>query len=174
MSETAERSEPPDQPVPPPAGTGSGSGRCHWCGYSLKGLADRGNCPECGRSFTPDSANQLQPWPSALMICLRLGWPIAGLMLTATFLASSWGNDLRMLGTIIGYTMIVSVTINSYFQIRSMLRRSLPEQIRTQGPVAIWRKIGTTVCVIILLVFVGGPFVFGVGCLVLLSSMGRF
>ena len=108
------------------------------------------------------------------MICLRLGWPIAGLMLTATFLASSWGNDLRMLGTIIGYTMVVSVAINSYFQIRSMLRRSLPEQIRTQGPVAIWRKIGTTVCVIILLVFVGGPFVFGVGCLVLLSSMGRF
>lgn len=81
---------------------------------------------------------------------------------------------MRMLGTIIGYTMVVSVAINSYFQIRSMLRRSLPEQIRTQGPVAIWRKIGTTVCVIILLVFVGGPFVFGVGCLVLLSSMGRF
>ncbi len=92
-------------------------------------------------------------------------------MLTATLLASSWSNNLQMLGRLIGYTMSGSVTSNSYFQVRSMLRRSLPEQIRTQGPVAIWRKIGTTICVIILLVFVGLPFGFFVACLIIIRNM---
>lgn len=152
-----------------------GSGRCHWCGYSLKGLAERGNCPECGTSYSSESANRLQPWPSALKICVRLGWPIAGLMLAGLILVAP-GSDAGAwaIGMIIGYAMIVAVGFNSYFQVRSMLRRSLPEGIRTRGPVAIWRKIGTTVCVIILLVFVGGPFVFGVGCLILLSNFNRF
>ncbi len=169
MSDTAERSEPPDQPVPPLAGTSGGSARCHWCGYSLQGLPVRGSCPECGRDYTPETARRLQPWPSALKICLRLGWPIAGLMF-AGFILITAGNNWVM-GLIVGYSMVVAVCFNGYFQVRSMLRRSLPEGIRTRGPVAIWRKIGTTICVIILLVFVGGPFVFGVGCLIVLSSL---
>ncbi len=152
----------PSDPKPAPR-----SGRCHWCGYSLKGLAERGNCPECGTSYAPETAARLQPWPSASTICVRLGWPIAGLML-AGFIGINEGGLLS--GLIIGYAMIVAVGFNSYFQVRSMLRRSLPEGIRTRGPVAIWRKIGTTICVIILLVFVGGPFGFGVACLIMLSQ----
>ncbi len=92
MSDTAERSEPPDQPVPPSAGTGSGSGRCHWCGYSLTGLAARGNCPECGTSYAPESANRLEPWPSALKISVRLGWPIAGFMFGGFILITAGHN----------------------------------------------------------------------------------
>ncbi|MCH8314653.1 MAG: hypothetical protein IIA64_01660 [Planctomycetes bacterium] len=178
MNDTAERVEPPDQPVPAPAGTGNGSGRCHWCGYSLVGLADRGNCPECGTSYSPQSTNRLQPWPSAVKICVRLGWPIAGMMLAGFLIVNGddpgmiWRGPLSTsekiwnIGWIIGYAMIVAVGFNSYFQVRSMLRRSLPEGIRTRGPVAIWRAIGTTVCVIILLVFVVAPCVIFVACLI--------
>ncbi len=174
MSDRSDQSKLPDKPVPPPAGTGSGSGRCHWCGYSLTGLAARGNCPECGTSYAPETVARLQPWPSALKICLRLGWPIAGLMFGG-FLVMTAGNNvepwvMRLVGSIIGYAMVGAVGFNSYFQVRSMLRRSLPEGIRTQGPVAIWRKIGTTICVIIILVSVG-PVVFFIGCLIIVSGM---
>ena len=164
--------------VPPVTLPTATTGRCHWCGYQLQGLPIYGNCPECGKEYTEKSATRLQPWPNALKICIRLGWPIAGLMLAGVLIVS--GNEPNMfssrpstssqqiwfIGSIIGYAMIVAVGINSYFQVRSMLKRSLPEKIRTRGPVAIWRTIGTAICVIILLVFVGFPLVFWVGCLI--------
>ncbi|MCH7847059.1 MAG: hypothetical protein IIB53_01730 [Planctomycetes bacterium] len=160
MNDTTERSEPPDQPVPPPAGTGSGSARCHWCGYSLKGLADRGNCPECGKSYSPETVTRLQPWPSALKICLRLGWPIIGLAVSILLFGSG--------ALVCGYPFLVAVPINSYYQVRSLLRRSLPERTRTVGIVAVLRAVGTTVCVIGLLAFLA-PFLFFAGCLIYLS-----
>ncbi len=171
----ADQDDPQGQPRPTKPSAGkriASSGRCHWCGYQLKGLPFlQGKCPECGKSYSPQTAARLQPWPSALMICLRLGWPIAGLVLAGSLLVvSTRSNDLRIEGTILGYVMVVSVAINSYFQVRSMLRRSLPEGIRTRGAVAIWRRIGTTICVISLLVLVA-PVVFFVGCLIILSGM---
>lgn len=135
-------------------------GRCDQCGYSLKGLPGRGVCPECGTAYTPESAARLKPWPSAMMICLRMGWPIAGLLVAGSLVGL--GNDrgigiLPFYGMTIGYIMVLAVAINSYFQVRSMLKTSLPNAIRTKGPVAVWRKIGTTICVIIMVLFVGGP-----------------
>lgn len=165
MSDTAERSEPPDQPVPPPAGTGSGSGRCHWCGYSLKGLPARGNCPECGKDYAPETAARLQPWPSALKICLRLGWPIVGSALS--ILSPIW-----VLRLVLGYPCLVAVPINSYYQVRWMLKRSLPERTRTTGMVAVLRTVGTTVCVIFALAFLL-PFILLAGCLIYLTLGGE-
>ena len=170
----ADQDQPQGQPRPTKPSVGkriASSGRCHWCGYQLKGLPFfHGKCPECGTSYSPKTAARLQPWPSALKICLRLGWPIAGLMFAGSILVTA-GSDVEpwVLGMIIGCAMVGAVGFNSYFQVRSMLRRSLPEGIRTQGPVAVWRKIGTTICVIIILVSVA-PVVFGVGCLILLSN----
>ncbi|MCH8823818.1 MAG: hypothetical protein IH984_09960 [Planctomycetes bacterium] len=157
----------------------STSGRCHWCGYQLKGLpilgecpecGTYGKCPECGKAYTAKSAARLQPWPSAYVICLRLGWPIVGLVISGILTVSTDSYDLQGWVMGFGYFMAVAIAINSYFQVRSMLRRSLPEQIRTKGPVAIWRKIGTTICVIILLVFIGGPLGISVACLIMLSN----
>ena len=178
MTEEGQSQSPPEQPAKehPPSKVSTQTiedGRCDQCGYSLKGLPGRGNCPECGSKYTPESAARLKPWPGALMICLRMGWPIAGLLFAGSLLLNTGRirDATWLVGMIIGYSMIVAVGINSYFQVRSMLRKSLPDAIRTKGPVAIWRKIGTTICVLILLVFVGGPFIFGVGCLIILSGM---
>ena len=167
--------QPSHPPVTLPMAT---SGRCHWCGYQLQGLPIYGKCPECGKDYTAKSAARLQPWPSTLKICIRLGWPIAGLMLAGFLILGGEdpgfptrgslpvSNQIWFIGSIIGYAMIVAIGFNSYLQVRSMLKRSLPEKIRTRGPVAIWRTIGTAICVIILLVFVGFPLVFWVGCLI--------
>ncbi len=151
-------------------------GRCHRCGYALSGLPAQGTCPECGTSYTPETSARLRPWPGPLAICCRLGWPIAGLVGAGSIIAAGnyamgdLGEVLAATGLVVGYAMVVAVAINSYFQVRSMLKRSLPEAIRTRGPVAILRKIGTTLCVTILVLFVGGPFVFGVACLIVLST----
>ena len=101
------------------------------------------------------------------MICLRLGWPIVGLLYAGYIIMKTGSGGVTWLpGMIIGYAMIGVVAFNSYFQVRSMLKLSLPENVRTKGPVAVWRKIGTTICVIILVLFVGGP-VACFGCVII-------
>ena len=169
MADQETSQSPTESSHPPVTLPTASSGRCHWCGYQLQGLPIYGKCPECGKDYTEQTAVKLKPWPSALKICLRLGWPIVGLVI-ATIMAASSKGEMQLQGTLIGYLMIVAIAINSYLQVRSMLRRSLPEQIRTKGPVAILRGVGTTLCIIILLVFVGGPLGLGVACLLMLSQ----
>jgi len=142
-------------------------GRCYNCGYSLVGLPKSGSCPECGTTYDVVLAQRLQPWPNAATICARLGWPIIGLVLAGMFGVTPGGGPVAIM---LWWAMIVAVAANSYFQVRSMLRKSLPESVRTKGPVAILRGVGTTICVIILLAFVGLPLAFGVGCLIMLAG----
>ena len=53
------------------------------------------------------------------------------------------GNDAAMVAGVFGtWAMMVALALNSYLQVRWMLKRSLPEQTRTRGPVAILRAIG--------------------------------
>ena len=159
---------PGDQPdATAPAVETFREGRCHNCGYSLVGLPKTGSCPECGTRYDEASARRLQPWPSAFRVCLRLGWPIAGLVVAGFFARTPGSTPVAFA---LGCAMVGAVAVNSYFQVRSMLRRSLPEAVRTEGPVAILRGIGTTICVIILLAFVGAPLVLGVGCLIVLAG----
>lgn len=135
--------------VPPVVRGGITSGRCHWCGYDLRGLAARGCCPECGKEYTPESAMRLTPPPSALMICLRLSWPLLGLVVFALPVAAGGSNAPAACGA---YAMLVAIPINSYYQVRSMLKKHLPEQKRTQGFILGLRALGTTVAVLVLLI----------------------
>jgi len=92
-----------------------------------------------------------------LEICLRLGWPIGGLLVSGLLFA---GGDPTVIAALSQpWAMIVAVPLNSYLQVRWMLKRSLPVKTRTRGPVAVWRAIGTTICVLLLLAFVGGAVV---------------
>ncbi len=165
-------------PTPPPMQARS-TGRCHECGYSLIGLGVSGNCPECGVPFTAETAGRIKPWPSAMSVCVRLGWPLGMLVvaiaMTQIGSTASGGNGdpLVVTGLLLGWASIVAIAINSYFQVKWMLKRSLPNRVRTRGPVAALRALGTTLCVLVLLGFVGLPLAFGIGCLVMLSS-GKF
>lgn len=166
---------PPTQPLRERPVQGEGpprtDGRCDQCGYSLVGLPTRGVCPECGSEYTNASATRLKPWPSAGKICLRLGWPLLGLaLMVAIGNSTPQRNDVVVVTSIItAWAFALAVPINSYFQVRSMLKKSLPEQRRTRGGIAVFRALGTTLCV---LVFLGllVPFVFLAACLIMMSG----
>ncbi len=152
--------EPPDpsQAAPPePSGDmvygESPLSRCPICGYSLVGLPVRGTCPECGSTYGPEKL--LKPWPSAGTICLQLGWPLLIALFGVTLMADQSGGAI--MGMLIVYAMLVVIPVNSYFRVRRMLRDSLPHNIRTRGPIAIMRAIGTVLCVVMFLIFFGLP-----------------
>ena len=161
-------SEPPEQATPPPSIANGDPRRCHWCGYSLRGLDANGNCPECGRTYDAHTSQQLQPWPSPLLIIIRLGWPVAGLALAVA--GVSVGEEIVGLPSLmVGYACLVALPINSYFQVRSMLKRHLPEAKRTQGSIATLRALGTAVCVLAAITFFIPVILLG-ACLVMLAG----
>lgn len=169
---------PPTQPkrlldeMAVPAADARRDGRCDQCGYALIGLPQSGVCPECGSRYTDASAKRLQPWPSAAMVCLRLGWPLAGMALAVA--AASAGRSADAGASILtGWACAIALPINSYFQVRSMLKKSLPEQKRTRGGIATLRAIGTTFCVLVFLVVLA-PFVFLAACLISMSGDGAW
>ena len=152
----------------PPAGIQPlTDGRCHWCGYQLRGLPGIGNCPECGKAYTPQSAAKLKPWPGAFMICIRLGWPLLGLVLAGLVEAVTQQGFIL----IYGYPMLLAVPINSYLQVRSLLKKHLPEQRRTAGTIAGLRAMGTVIAAIVLLLTLAPLLLFG-ACLIIMASGG--
>ena len=40
---------------------GAPAGRCRGCGYDLRLLGERRECPECGAAFTPAPVRPVQP-----------------------------------------------------------------------------------------------------------------
>ena len=122
------------------------SSRCHYCGYNLKGLEKEGKCPECGTEYTEESALRLKPRPGVLVICIRLGWP---LFVVIGLYILLFNGALR--GLFVGSIPVffVVVPMNGYFWMRTMLKKHLPEQKRTQGFIAGLRVIGTVVAVVV-------------------------
>lgn len=156
---------PPPNEHPPVAAPTVEEGRCDQCGYLLKGLPGRGVCPECGSEYTPESAARLKPWPSVMMICLRLGWPLFGLIFFGAISFVEYANLLACYG----YPMLVAVPVNSYFQVRSMLRKHLPEKKRTEGFIAGFRALGTVIAMLVFLLTIAPLLLFG-ACLIIMAG----
>ena len=149
---------PPVRPEASPEG--DDDRRCSTCGYQLTGIAARGTCPECGSQYAPQSL--LKPWPSAGRICWQLGWPILGVMLGTAMSQSG-----SIIGLVILWAMLVAIPVNSYSRVRKLLKDSLPDKVRKHGFVAVFRAVGTTLCVVLFLVFFGAP-IACIGCVMLM------
>jgi hypothetical protein len=52
------------------------AGYCGACGYDLRGLERRGDCPECGGWYAIDEAPAAGRARRALRAALRLLWPV--------------------------------------------------------------------------------------------------
>lgn len=164
---------PPTSPTAGPLAPGDLNGRCHACGYILYQVAASGQCPECGLSYSAESIQRLQPWPSAFDVCLRLGWPILGLfgavILGVMLPAGPKAETLSLLLVFVGAAFLLATPVNSWIQVRRMLKASLPEQKRTRGAVATLRALGTVVCILAFL-FLLLPFLLLGACLVMQMS----
>ena len=158
-----------DHETPPPEASGETleTGRCHWCGEDLSGKPLEGECPTCESPFDEESAHRLQPWPSPFWITLRLIWPVLGVLLTVPSLFGSTGGENSL---IVGYLFLLSLPINSIIQVRMILKRSLPEEKRTQGPIAVLRYLGIALCIFLLLSLLAPLILFG-ACLILLNGL---
>lgn len=144
--------------------------RCAKCGYQLNGLPLYGMCPECGSAYSPDSMHTITPWPSPLVVCWRIGWPLASWAVIAAFVGLVTSGDAEAISLAMfcaGWPLLIVAVINGYFQVRSMLKKHMPEEVRTRGPVAVMRAIGTTLCIILLLILVAPP----VACAALCVTM---
>ena len=65
---------------------------------------------------------------------------------------------------------LLSLPINSIIQVRMILKRSLPEEKRTQGPIATLRYLGIALCLFLLMSMLLPLILFG-ACLILINKI---
>ncbi|MCH7573449.1 MAG: hypothetical protein IH891_11105, partial [Planctomycetes bacterium] len=68
-----------------------------------------------------------------------------------------------------GYAMLVAVPVNSYFQVRSLLKKHLPEKKRTEGFIAGFRALGTVIALLVFLLTIAPLILFG-ACLIIMAG----
>ena len=67
------------------------------------------------------------------------------------------------------YAMIIAIPVNSYFQVKSMLKKHLPEQKRTQGFIKGLRSLGTVIAVLAFILTLAPLLLLG-ACLVIMAG----
>lgn len=136
------------------------SGRCHYCGYNLTGLEQRGNCPECGTAFTEKSASRLKPWPGILDTCKRHSLTLYAFILSCFFAVGGYlSTSYDRLTVLEVFLMLSAVTIYIYFQERSRHKAYLPEQERKHVFTPVWLAIRTVIVAVVTLLFVWWVFI---------------
>jgi hypothetical protein len=60
-----------------------GEARCRHCGYTLEGLSEVGDCPECGMGYSEESRFALKPFPPRDVIVARCGWPLLAVIIAS-------------------------------------------------------------------------------------------
>ena len=131
------------------------SGRCHYCGYSLKGLEKRGNCPECGTEYTEASASRLKPCPGILDTFKHHSLTLYLFILIYFFAVAGYLSTSYDRLTVLEVILILSaVPIYVYFQERARYKEYLPEQERKQLFTPVLLAIRTLIAAVVTLLFV--------------------
>ncbi len=124
------------------------------CGYSLRGLAATGTCPECGTQYTERSPFGLSGWRYLLVWLARLSWPIIGVAAVVTYMfmktdGSIQPPDWLLLPVIVaGMILAVIVPHNCYRQFNRFFTRCLPPRIRRRTGLVMLGWIGTLGCIV--------------------------
>lgn len=124
------------------------------CGYSLRGLAATGTCPECGTQYTERSPFGLSGWRYLLVLLARLSWPIIGVAAVVTYMfmktdGSIQPPDWLLLPVIVaGMILAVIVPHNCYRQFNRFFTRCLPPRIRRRTGLVMLGWIGTLGCIV--------------------------
>lgn len=138
---------------------------CPACAFSLKGLAEQGNCPECGGAYDPSTSHPLIP-PSPLRALLHALFPVgigALIVIAIGSVGAStrdefWAITIVVLAGIIG---CASVTWSSwrFIVLVEALQRALPAHARERSATRAFGCIGTGLAGVI------GVVAFGAGLL---------
>ena len=124
------------------------------CGYSLRGLAATGTCPECETQYTERSPFGLSGWRYLLVWLARLSWPIIGVAAVVTYMfmkadGSIQPPDWLLLPVIVaGMILAVIVPHNCYRQFNRFFTRCLPPRIRRRTGLVALGWIGTLGCIV--------------------------
>ncbi len=124
------------------------------CGYSLRGLAAAGTCPEFGTQYTERSPFGLKGWRYLLVLLARLSWPIIGVAAVVTYMFMKAGGSIEppnwlLLPVILaGMILAVIVPLNCYRQFNRFFTRWLPPRIRRRTGLVMLRWIGTLGCIV--------------------------
>ncbi len=127
---------------------------CDMCGYSLRGLAASGTCPECGTQYTERSPFGLKGWRYLLVLLARLSWPIIGVAAAVTYMfmkadGSIQPPDWLLLPVIVaGMILAVIVPLNCYRQVNRFFTRCLPPRSQRRTGLVMLRWIGTLGCIV--------------------------
>ena len=93
------------------------------------------------------------PWMAFILLPLSLVGTVV-----AAFPESRGGGIILL---IYGYPMCIAIPLNAYLQVRSLLKKSMPENRRKRGFVAVLRSLGTVVAFLLLAVLImPGVFLF--------------
>lgn len=122
---------------------------CPACGFSLRGLAEQGNCPECGGAYDPSTSHPLIP-PSPLRALGFVAWPLAigALCVGAGFLFGNntrdewWAVTMAVAAAILTCACVVWSAWRAVVMVEA-LQRSLPAHKQERSGTKILGCLGT-------------------------------
>ena len=134
---------------------------CPTCAFSLKGLAEQGNCPECGNAYEPGTSYPLVP-PSPLRALWHAVSPIgigALIVLVIGAVGASTRDEFRAVTTIvvagiIGCACVIWASWR-FIVLVDALQKALPAQKLERSSVRAFGCIGTGLAGIIGVVALG-------------------
>ena len=142
---------------------------CPTCAFSLKGLPDQGNCPECGGAYDPDNKFPLVP-PSPLRVLGHAVAPIgigALIVFAMGAIGASTRDEFWAVGTVVFAAILACACVIwaswRFVVLVDALHKALPAQKQERSSTRAFGCIGTGFAAIV------GVVAFGVGTILAIA-----